>query len=94
MGNDLPANDGAGPAGAKLAFTPELGFGRLELRAADGSCEGDVPSWLVDRPDVLKALAAIAEAGGTNFVGRARDNQDVVVDIGAGSCTFEKPADL
>lgn len=85
---------GKGPKSDKLAFTPEVGFGRLELRAADGSCEGEVPSWLLDRPDVLKALTAISEAGGIKFVAQARKDQDVIVDIGSGSCTFEKPVDL
>lgn len=93
MKNDLSIDEGASPINARLAFTPEIGFGRLELRAADGSCEGEIPSWLVDRPDVLKALAAIAEAGGTKFFTRAQDGQDVIVDIGSGSCTFEEPVD-
>lgn len=77
---------------APLAFTPNLPFGRLELRAADGGVDGEIPSWIVDRPDVLKALLAIHAAGGTSYLKRARDSEDVAVDVAAGTCRMVEPA--
>jgi hypothetical protein len=69
---------------AFLTLSPNLAFGKLELRRADGSVEGEIPSWLVDRPDVLKALTLIATGTpkGTAFLRRVPDNHEVLVDIG------------
>lgn len=74
-----------------LSFTPNLAFGLLELRNANGGVEVEIPSWLVDHPDVLQALAAIAEAGGTKFVNRGLDSEDVVVDLATRKCSFVEP---
>lgn len=68
-----------------LAFSPNLGFDKLELLGADGGMELVMPAWLVDRPDVLAALTILARNGGTRALSRVDVGHDVVVDLATAS---------
>lgn len=66
----------------KIHFSPRLDLDCLILRDPDGSLGDAIPAWLLDRPDVLRALLILAERGGTDYVRRAPDDADISVDTG------------
>lgn len=74
-----------------LAFTPNLAFGLLELRAADGAVELEIPARLLDMPEVIAALAAIADRGGQDFLKRVPDHHDCIVDPATSTLSFGEP---
>lgn len=79
---------------APIRFYPNLAFGKLELLASDGGLDFEIPSDLIDRPDVLRALLLLAEKGGTSFVDRGTPNlEDAVVDLATSEVTFEQGED-
>lgn len=74
---------------AKIAFYPNLAFGKLEVISRDGRATGEIPSWLIDQPEVISALEALAKAGGTALLATVKTDLDVVVDTDSGTLTFE-----
>ncbi|MBB4042042.1 hypothetical protein GGR34_003727 [Microvirga flocculans] len=76
---------------AKIAFIPELAFGVLSLREKDGSIGEDIPAWLIDEPELLKALLLLAEQGGTKGSAFNRAGfYDVIVDTEARTITQDE----
>ncbi len=72
-------------------FEPNLAFGQLDLRKADGGTELELHSDLVDDVHLLEALLVIAKAGGTRLLARAPDWHDVLVDVETGEISYEMP---
>lgn len=63
-----------------------------EEQRAEQELQADARLWaarLVDHPDVIAALAAIARAGGTKALARGNPEDDVVVDTVTGMAVFE-----
>ena len=75
---------------AKIAFFPNLAFGKLEVISREGCSTGEIPSWLIDQPEVITALAALAKAGGTALFATVHEDLDAVVDTESGDVTFEE----
>lgn len=69
----------------QLRFGENLAFGKIELLDADGALDAPIPSWLLDRTDVLEALQRIAAVGGTAYFEGIGDDQDVIVDLHHGT---------
>lgn len=62
-----------------LAFEPDLAFGHLNLLGRDCGGGHEIPSWLIDRPDVLEALQLLAVNGGTEKLKSASMNYEVAL---------------
>jgi hypothetical protein len=76
---------------AKITLVPELAFGILSTREDDGSIGYDIPSWIIDEIDLLKALLVLAEQGGTKAPALQRTGSyDVVIDIEARTITQDE----
>lgn len=74
-------------------FEPNLAFGQLDLLKPDGGTAFELPSDLVNDVSLLEALLIIARQGGTKLLDRAPDWHDVLVDVGAGEISYEKPVE-
>lgn len=59
----------------RMEMVPDLAFGEIELFEY-GEYEANIPSWLVDREDVLLELLRIARAGGREELKRIAQRLD------------------
>ena len=76
---------------AKITLIPELAFGVLSIREDDGSIGSDIPAWIIDDADLLKALLVLAEQGGTKGPALKRiAHYDVVIDTETRSITQDE----
>lgn len=78
---------------SRIIFSEYVGLASIEVLDDDGAQAAGtdaVPVWLFDRPDILQAMSIIAAKGGSAFLGRSRDHHDTVVDLAAGTVTFEQ----
>lgn len=74
---------------AAVVLFPNLGLGKLDLLYQDNCGEAEIPSWLIDQPDVIAALALLAKAGGTAALAHVREGDDAIVDTATGVIVFE-----
>lgn len=74
---------------ATIVLFPNLGLGKLDLLYQDGCGDGEIPSWLIDQPEVIAALAILAKAGGTATLATLRPEDDAIVDTATGRVVFE-----
>ncbi|MDC7809966.1 hypothetical protein CA223_05350 [Sphingomonas koreensis] len=65
----------------RYMFEVRHGFGKIDLLDADGGTRlAGIPSDLVEDPNLLKALLAIAEGGGMQVLDRTDISEVLVVE--------------
>lgn len=74
---------------ATIVLFPNLSLGLLDVLYRDDCGKGEIPSWLVDQPDVIAALAVLAKAGGTAALAKVDERDDAVIDTESGVVVFE-----
>lgn len=74
---------------ATIVLFPNLGLGKLDLLYHDDCGDGEIPSWLIEQPEVISALAILAKAGGTAALAQVREEDDAIVDTVTGVVVFE-----
>jgi hypothetical protein len=70
----------------KIRLAPDLAFGKFDLLPIDDRCDGIIPAWLIDRPDVLQALLVLSK-GGIRAI-QTPNSGDLEVDVGIGTISL------